>query len=205
MIRINLIPPEILQARKDEALFKWVWLAGAAVTVILVLFWGIMFLQVMSSTAEVASIQAQAAQLQSETSRFSIFQQKEAELQVRRAAVAAATQGRVDWARLLNELGLVLPNDIYLTSFTGSDNAGSGDSIVTMAGKGLDDPDDAPNVGYKSIAKMLVRFADMEQLDSVWLTNMSKTADTETEAGMLTWAVNAKLSSSAAATSAAGN
>lgn len=205
MIRINLIPPEILQARKDEALFKWIWLGGVVSAVVLVLFWGVMFLQVMSSTAEVASIQAQAAQLQSETSRFSIFQQKEAELQIRRSAVAAATHGRVDWARLLNELGLVLPNDIYLTSFTGSDNAGSGDSIVTMAGKGLDDPEDSPNIGYKSIAKMLVRFADMEQLDSVWLTNMSKEADNDTQAGMLTWAVNAKLSSSAAATSAVGN
>lgn len=205
MIRINLIPPEILQARKDEALFKWVWLGGAIVSVVLVIFWGFMFLQVMAATTDVVSIQQQASQLQAETSRFSIFQQKEAELNLRRGAVAAATEGRIDWARMLNELGLVLPDDVYLTSLTGSDNA-TGDSIITMAGKAMDEADDAPDNGYKSIAKLLVRIADMQQLDSVWLTNMAKEADTDTQVGMLTWSVNAKISKgSAAVTPTVGN
>lgn len=201
MIRINLIPPEILQARKDEALFKWVWLGGAVVSVVLVLFWGVMFLQVMSSTSEVAGIQAQANQLQAQTSRFSVFQAKESELNVRRDAVAAATKGRIDWTRMLNELGLVLPSDVYLTSLTGNDNAGGGgDSIITLAGKAADKQNDSPDNGYKSIARMLVRLADMQQLDSVWLTNMSKEPDADDHIGMLTWSVNAKISTSSTAT-----
>lgn len=206
MIRINLIPPEILQQRKDEAVFKWVWLGAAVAAVVLALFWGVMFIQVMATTRDVASIQQQAAQLTAQTSQFQIFQQKQADLNVRKSAVAAAIKGRVDWARMLNELGLVLPSDIYLTSFTGTDNsAGGSDSVVTMAGKGVDEPDDTPDNGYKSVAKLLVRLADMTQLSSVWLSNMSLGAGTDTTAPMIDWSVTAKLTPSAASSSTAGN
>jgi hypothetical protein len=202
VIRINLIPPEILQSRKDEARWKWVWLGGGVLALLLAMFWGVMFLQVVSSTQDVASVQQQASSLQAQTSRFQIFQNKESELVVRKAAVAAATKGRVDWARMLNELGLVLPTDVYLTSFTGIDNAvGGGDSVVTMAGQGVDEPDDSPNNGYKSIAKMLVRLTDMQQIDSVWLTNMSLGEGSTTEAPMITWAVNARITPSSTTTS----
>jgi hypothetical protein len=47
---------------------------------------------------------------------------------------------------------------------------------------------------------MLVRLADMQQLDSVWLTNMSKEPDADDHIGMLTWSVNAKISTSSTAT-----
>ena len=193
MIRINLIPPEILQNRRDESRWKWVWLGGGILALVVAMFWGFMFLQVMSSTQDVAAAQQDAANLQAQTSRFQIFQQKEADLNVRQAAVDAAKKNRIDWTRMLNELGLVLPTDVYLTTFTGTDNGDTGDSIVTMAGEGVDEPDDSPNNGYKSVAKMLVRLADLRQLDSVWLTSMSLGGGSDTEAPMITWAVNARI------------
>jgi Tfp pilus assembly protein PilN len=123
MIRINLLPPEIMVARRDEHRWKWVWLAGGLMAVVVAIVWGIVFLQVASSRADVASIQQQAAMLRAQTTRFDVFQRKEDTLRVRKDAVAAATAGRIDWARMLFELGLVLPDDIYLTVFTGSDGA----------------------------------------------------------------------------------
>lgn len=205
MIRINLIPPEILQARKDEQLWKWVWLFGGVAALLVAMFWSFMFLQVGTTTTEVASVQQEAQRLQAETSRFAIFRQKEGDLNARKAAVASAQAGRADWARLLTELGLVLPTDVFLTTFTGSDNGAASDSVVTMAGQAIDEPDDSPNNGYKSVAKMLVRLTELEQLDSVWLssTSVPVIADGATEAPMITWAVSARITPSVTPTASA--
>jgi Tfp pilus assembly protein PilN len=205
VIRINLIPPEILQARKDEQLWKWVWLFGGVAALLVAMFWSFMFLQVATTTTEVASLQQDAQNLQAQTSRFAIFQQKEADLSARKSAVTAALAGRVDWARLLNEMGLVLPTDVYLTTFTGSDGGAASDSIVTIAGEAIDEPDDSPDNGYKSVAKMLVRLTELEQLEAVWLSSTSVPAivDGATEAPMITWAVSARITPSVTPTASA--
>jgi len=196
VIRINLIPPEILQSRKDEQRWKWVWLAGGIAALAVALFWATTYLQLSSATSDVASIQQDVATMQAQTSRFAVFEQKEAELKVRQDAVDTASKGRIDWSQLLYELGLVLPRDVYLTTFTGVDNAGGGtatDSVVTLAGQAVYDPDEVPANGYKSIAKMLVRLTEMSELDSVWLTSATLGAGSDTQAPMYQWAVNARI------------
>jgi len=196
VIRINLIPPEILQSRKDEQRWKWVWLAGGIAALAVALFWATTYLQLSSATSDVASIQQDVATMQAQTSRFAVFEQKEAELKVRQDAVDTASKGRIDWSQLLYELGLVLPRDVYLTTFTGVDNAGGGtaaDSVITLAGKAVYDPDEVPANGYKSIAKMLVRLTELSELDSVWLTSSTLGTGTNTEAPMYQWAVNARI------------
>jgi len=196
VIRINLIPPEILQSRKDEQRWKWVWLAGGIAALAVALFWATTYLQLSSATSDVASIQQDVATMQAQTSRFAVFEQKEAELKVRQDAVDTASKGRIDWSQLLYELGLVLPRDVYLTTFTGVDNAGGGtaaDSVITLAGKAVYDPDEVPANGYKSIAKMLVRLTELSELDSVWLTSSTLGTGSDTEAPMYDWAVNARI------------
>ena len=196
MIRINLIPPEILQARKDERRWKWVWLAGGVAALVVALFWAATYLQLSSATSDVAGIQQDVANAQAQTSRFAVFEQKEADLKVRQDAVEAAKKGRIDWSQLLYELGLVLPRDVYLTTFTGVDNSTAGaatGSVVTLAGQAVYDPDEVPANGYKSIAKMLVRLTEMSELDSVWLTSATLGTGSDTQAPMYQWAVNARI------------
>jgi len=196
VIRINLIPPEILQARKDEQRWKWVWLAGGVAALVVALFWAATYLQLSSATSDVAGIQQDVANAQAQTSRFAVFEQKEADLKVRQDAVEAAKKGRIDWSQLLYELGLVLPRDVYLTTFTGVDNSTAGaatGSVVTLAGQAVYDPDEVPANGYKSIAKMLVRLTEMSELDSVWLTSATLGTGSDTQAPMYQWAVNARI------------
>jgi Tfp pilus assembly protein PilN len=203
VIRINLIPPEILASRRDESRWKWVWLSGGIIALVVALAWSVMYLQVAASTSDVASIQQQAATKVAETSRFNVFQQKEADLQVRQSAVDTAIAGKIDWSEMLYELGLVLPKDVYLTTFTGVDNGSTG-SVVTLAGQARFDPETAPAVGYKSIAKMLVRLTELTQLDSVWLTSASLGTGTDTQAPMYTWSVNANITPVATQTASSG-
>jgi Tfp pilus assembly protein PilN len=206
MIRINLIPPEILAKRRDERRRSWVWLGGFILLAVVALFCLFVFIQVASSTSDVASVQQQAQTLQAQTSRFDVFQKKEAELLQRKDSVSAALAGRVDWAGTLYELGLVLPTDVYLTTFTGNDTAvsGSGGS-VTLAGVAVPDADKTPAIGYKSIAKVLVRLTEMTQLDNVWLTSANAKVDAASGAKTYEWSISSRITPSLATSSPAGN
>jgi Tfp pilus assembly protein PilN len=204
--RINLIPPEILQNRKDEQRWKWIALAGAAGAAVLVMFWAFMALQVTASTAEVDSIVQEVSGLEAQAAQFQVFQRAEADLKVRKDATVAAEAGAIEWARMLYELGLVLPKDIYLTAFTGTDGGIGSPSDVSLTGKAVDKLDDSPDNGYKSVAKMLVRLADLDQLDSVWLSTTSVEEPEGDTAPMIGWTASARITPSVTATpSASGN
>jgi len=193
VIRINLIPPEILQNRRDEQRWKWLALASGVIAAVLVMFWAFMALQVTASTAEVDSIVARATGLETQAQTFQVFQRTEADLNLRKSAVVAAKTGAVDWARMLYELGLVLPKDVYLTAFTGTDAGTGANSVVSLTGQAIDRVNDSPDNGYKSVAKMLVRLADLDQLDSVWLSNTSVAAASGNEAPKIGWTVSARI------------
>jgi Tfp pilus assembly protein PilN len=200
VIRINLIPPEIVQKRKDEKRWQWVGLGTVVLAVVIALVYSVLLFQVVGKQADVASVKQEAADLQSETSRFQIFQQQQADLQLREAAVAAASQGRVDWARMFNELGLVLPSDSYLTAFNGSEGSAGAEGVVTLSGVANDHPDNNAKSGYKTVAKALVRLADLQQLDSVWLTNaaLQVSATSTNTAPPINFDLTAKIASGAA-------
>lgn len=204
MIRINLIPPEILQRRRDEVRWRWLWLGALIVAVALGLFYVVMFFNIVGIQAQVTNTKEQAQTLQDSARIFSVFRQRESELSARKSAVLAAATGRVDWANMLDELGLVLPTDMYLTSLAGSE-AGVSQPVgsVTLAGQAVPVSDlQAPGQGYKSVAKALVRLTEMEQLDSVWLTQagVAPSTDSSQVVPSITWQISAKISPQAADT-----
>jgi type IV pilus assembly protein PilN len=204
VIRINLIPPEILQRRRDEVRWRWLWLGALIVAVALGLFYVVMFFNIVGIQAQVTNTKEQAQTLQDSARIFSVFRQRESELSARKSAVLAAATGRVDWANMLDELGLVLPTDMYLTSLAGSE-AGVSQPVgsVTLAGQAVPVSDlQAPGQGYKSVAKALVRLTEMEQLDSVWLTQAGVAASTDSSQVVpsITWQISAKISPQAADT-----
>ncbi len=199
MIRINLIPPEIVQKRKDEQRWQWIAVGGVVLAVVIALVYAVMFFQVVGQQSEVASIRQQAASLQAETSRFQIFQQKQSELQTVQAAITAASKDRVDWAQMLDDIGLVLPTDSFLTAFNGTEGSSGTPGNITMSGNAVDHPDDPSESGYRSVAKALVRFADLAELDSVWLTDAqvqstSSNVTTTTTAPYIAFDLTAKIS-----------
>ena len=205
MIRINLIPPEVLQKRRDEGRWRWLWLGALVVAVALGLFYAVLFFDTVGIRAQVANAKEQAASLQQSARMFAVFRDRETELSTRRAAVIAAATGRIDWANMLDELGLVLPTDMYLTSFVGAEGGTPPGQagLVTLAGQAVPVSDlQAPGQGYKSVAKTLVRLTELEQLDSVWLTGAGTAASTVTTQVVpsIAWQISAKVSPQAADT-----
>jgi hypothetical protein len=179
MIRINLLPPEIVQKRKDEKRWRWVALGGVAAVVVVTLGFLVLQFQVSVKQAEVASVRQQAASLKSKADKFKIFQVKKADLAARKLIADGALAGRMDWSKLLAELCLVLPSDIYLDRIgviEPKPGTPPADGELSIDGKALDYPYDVPDLGYKSIAKLLVRMAELPDLQAVWLLSSVKPA-----------------------------
>jgi hypothetical protein len=176
MIRINLLPPEIVQKRKDEKRWRWVAFGGVVAFVIVGLVFAVLQLQVAGKQYEVSSVRQQAEALKQKADKFKIFQDKKTDLETRKQIAAGALAGRTDWSKVLSEICLVLPSDIYLTRIGAMEPkmAPPTTGKVSIDGKALDYPNDVPDVGYKSVAKLLVRLAELDDIENVWLTYSSK-------------------------------
>jgi hypothetical protein len=170
MVRINLLPQEILEKRRFERDIRYVVLAGVVVLVLLFAVYGVLTIQVGQRNAELQDRQQTVANLEAQAEAFAIFEEKESDLEARLVLADEALAGRVEWGRVANELSLIMPSDVWIVTLTTDEEQG-----VTMFARAVDSETDVPDVGHKAVAKTLVRLNDLEQLSSVWLSSSIKT------------------------------
>lgn len=166
MVRINLLPREIGEKRKYERRIGYALVGGAAVYIALFAIYAILSWTVTQRSVELQSNLDLAASLNNQAEAFRIFEDKEQDL-VRRVAVSElALAQRVDWGRIANEVSLVLPSDVWITSMTGDEEAG-----LDLVGVAVDSATDIPDQGHKAVAKTLVRLSGLAQLRNIWLNS----------------------------------
>jgi len=169
MMRINLLPPEILERRKAEKRFG---LVGLVAFVVLLALAGVYFFaafDVQTKEDELALVQQQVRTTQAQADQLAIFEERSSELQTRRETADLALSNREDWNKLFENMSLVLPADVWVQTMAADEVEG-----LQIAGYAIDSASDSPDLGHKTIAKMLVRLADLDQLQDVWLTNSTK-------------------------------
>jgi Tfp pilus assembly protein PilN len=181
MIRINLLPPEITQKRKDEQRWRWLVVGSVALFLVVGVVFAALQIQVTIRGQEVADIRQQALGLQAEAQRFQVFQLKETDLQNRSSIAATALSGRMDWSALFTEVALVMPSDTWARSMTSAEPNGTTPGSFVLAGAAIDYLYDVPDFGYKPIAKLLIRLAELPRLNNVWVGTMAKPAPPSTD------------------------
>jgi len=170
MMRINLLPPEILEKRRAESRIVYLGVVAAVVLVVLAVVWVFAYQRVGIAQSDLDAKQQQVQMTQAKADTLAIFEQKEQDLQARQAIAQQALAGRQNWAKLLDEISLVLPTDVWLSTMTFDQTAG-----LNIGGYAIDDTTDSPDVGQKTIAKTLVRLADLDGVYNVWLADSLKT------------------------------
>lgn len=185
MMRINLLPPEILERRRAEKGIGYVVVGAIVVALVLAGTWGFAYMRVQGKKDDLAAVQQQVQVAQAEAAQLAIFEERAAELTNRQAMASTALKGRQNWGKLADELSLVLPTDMWLQSLALAENT------VTFNGTAIDIEDDTPDIGHQTIAKLLVRMADLDQLYNVWLTSSTK-AQLE-ERPVINFAVTAEI------------
>jgi Tfp pilus assembly protein PilN len=188
MIRINLLPAEILEQRKFEKQIVYVIIGGVILFVVLGLVYAFASMQLSGRNAELQQNLEIAAQLRSQAEAFAIFEEKEAALAARIAVADTALASRIDWGRIANEVSLVLPADVWLDTMTAGEDTG-----LNMTANVVDPIDDIPDLGQAAVAKTLIRLAQLEPLKDVWLVSSQKSEDAESGEWIIRFVVSTGL------------
>ena len=210
MIRINLLPPEILEKRKVESRRLYLVAIFLAVLAVLGLAWGFLVVQQQIKAGDVATKQQEASSLEAQAARYKVFEDRTNDLRQRKAIAEKALAGRVNWSKLLSEVALVMPTDLWLDRFVGTQSTGgattagapqqqqqgAGAQTGTTAGATLDlggwslyQAAAGADQGFKPIAELMVRLNDLMQLKNVWLQTAEYKAKGYRQQNAVQWTV----------------
>lgn len=120
---VNLIPPE--DRRGDRAPLRTGVLPYMLIGVLVVALAAISAVvltgnQVADREAELATLEAEEAEARARAEALRPYAQFAALSEARDATVTSLAQSRFDWERVLRELALVMPEDVWLTTVTGT-------------------------------------------------------------------------------------
>lgn len=169
MTNINLLPPEIRQKRAAE---RRRLLMGALAILVLAAVAGVYVFAGMLAGMEankLARLKEENAQALKDITEYEVFQKQKDELAAKQKVVSDAMAGSIPWYKLMNEISLIIPAEVWLTSFDGD-----GEKGVTMSGEAIDRAGDAPDTGHKPVAKWMVRMSVIPMLSDIWLSSSSK-------------------------------
>lgn len=117
---INLVPPEIAEAR----LLRRNWTFAIAVVGVVV---GILVILTIVNAAQARSLRNQVERqrlenqaLDRRAQELAYLEELQTQFETQRSLVQAAWTNEVSWPKVLQEIAAIMPDGIYLTSFSGS-------------------------------------------------------------------------------------
>jgi Tfp pilus assembly protein PilN len=140
---VNLIPPE--QRRGESAPLRTGALPYVILGALVLVVAGVSALvltenQVSERKGEVVQLKREDAIAQARAERLAAYAQFQATAEQRVLTVASLANSRFDWERVMRELALILPSDVWLTELTAtatpSANVGGGDGAALRAATG---------------------------------------------------------------------
>lgn len=170
MLRINLMPPEVLEQRRWEKWYRYVFFAFAALLILILLVAAWVWLMAQAKQDALLGLQQSSQNYAAKAASFSVFEKRREELAGRQALVDQALDGRVNMGRLVDDISLILPEEIWVEQLRLNQDTGLDMDAYTPLSASK-----SANVGYKSVAKTLVRLDSLVDLDEVWLTAASAT------------------------------
>ncbi|MEI7815132.1 MAG: hypothetical protein WCJ13_10120 [Coriobacteriia bacterium] len=165
MVRINLLPPEVLERRRYEKWYGPVFIVFAALLAVVLIVYGFFWFGSSQQNGDLQLLQEQSQKVEAQAEAFGVFQQKEQDLADRQSIATRALAGRIDMGRVSEEVSLVLPDEVWLGQMGITQADG-----LTLDGFTPYSPSHSMDVSYKSVAKTLVRLNELDDVSDVWLT-----------------------------------
>jgi Tfp pilus assembly protein PilN len=124
---VNLIPTEERSGERRPMRggpLAYVVVGALAAAVLGVALLTITNNQISDSKAEIATLEDRTAAVEARAQSLAAYTQFHSLQQQRASTITSLADSRFDWERIMRELALVLPSDIWLTNLTGTASAG---------------------------------------------------------------------------------
>lgn len=173
---VNLIPPE--DRRGDRAPLRAGKLSYVLVGLLVVVLGAVTFTvvtenQIDDRKAELTRLEQEEAAVRAQAEALAPYAEFAALTEARVATVTSLAQSRFDWERVMRELALVLPEDVWLTELNAS---ASGTAAVGSGSDGAS-PIDGPSLnmtgcgkGHEAVARLLQALRDIDGVTRVGLS-----------------------------------
>jgi len=191
--RLTLMPLEVAAVRAQRRQNAVAAAGVAALAALLGLGWLARQNQVTSQRDRAHQAQTQAAAVRQQVARLQPVTNLDTQLAQRRRLVSQSLSDDVAWTRLLGEVATVIPNDVWLTSFTGQKAGVSGAGAVSVPGTVGTLSVNAMGFDHSSAARWLLRVGDLRSLAGLWLPSSTRAGAT----GLVTFTSTADLTAAA--------
>ena len=135
--------------------------------------------QITTRTSEIAKARQETQAAQAKVAKLGPFGQFSAVKQTRLESVTSLSSARFDWERLMRELALVLPKDVWITE-TNASATGAVDAAAASPAAGAATPA-GPQVqvigcapGQPDVAEVMVRLRNLHRAEDVQLAESSQ-------------------------------
>jgi Tfp pilus assembly protein PilN len=123
--QVNLLPPELHERQAARRRTRLVLVAGAAVLILLALFYVMQTFRLASANNDLAAQQAKNAQLETQVANLNKYAALQTELQQKQQLLDTALQNDFSWSSALLDMSRVIPDQAVLSTFSGSITATS--------------------------------------------------------------------------------
>ena len=184
MTKINLLPPEKIRARRGPSERSYLWLVillPALVLVIIVLLYFQANGKVKTKQDALKNAQTELADWQAKNAALQQYKTRQDQITQLGYSVITALQGRVYWARILNDIAITIPSDVWLNSLNGQSGDATTAGNVAFSVFALQCPN--RNMGhfygyfpdYRPVANWLERMATITEFAKVWMASATPT------------------------------
>jgi Tfp pilus assembly protein PilN len=183
MRRIELLPAVHLQERRQRRTTALIVMGGLVALALLIGYWIVLGASVANEEQRLAQVTATNQALQTDINELQRFADMDAELKERRASLATAMTGDVDWPGVLTEVAMVVPGEIWFTNLTASAGQTEGAAPVGTETAPVRVSQQEPfgriqftgsSLTMTGVAKWLVRLGTVPEFNALWLNTATE-------------------------------
>jgi Tfp pilus assembly protein PilN len=197
--RINLLPPEERQKVSRERGLMYSLLLLVLVVAVLGVLYVFEHQTASNKRSELNGLQAQVTQLQAQVAVLKPFELMQSQRAAMTLTASQIYSSRVIWSSLLEQLGLVIPDNVKLTSLAASVPptmlAGSG-GTTSAGATAVDITFAGVTYTHKDVAEFMTRLGLMPQLANVQLVSADASqsaAGSTTTTQIVSFSITAQL------------
>lgn len=185
---VNLIPLEERRGRSTDGsrhIAAYAVIGALALVLVAVVAITLFDNKAADSQAKLTSLQAEVDSAQAQASGFSSFTSFQQVHDERMVTIDSLAKSRFDWERIMRELSIVIPDNVFLVNLTGTVSPDA--SVTNAAGLSLRGSIPGPALelvgcaqNQRTVARLIAAMHDIDGVGRVLVSTSAKAAPTDT-------------------------